>query len=300
MVKKVVFSAKKKHDLIIEIIEGLNKEESIELISHDPTKDFLDLKNMAKIFSDVDLLVVKVRNQCSIDLLHYAKIHNIPTLHDVDSVLICKNKVALDQKIRYILQKYRKELSNFAMPNSWTQSLRNVERFKKWAAPKLPIVIKSHNQHDKYNRFNFLVQKLEEVDDFCKMYAKFLYYNVYIQEFIECDGIERKIYVVGDEIFGIARENPIYFWLRERPESINVKTFKREKYEVSDDIKKLTEIFSRELNLKLFNYDLLKPLDKDCYSIIDLNDFPGYIGIKNASQIIADFIKNFVFQNQNF
>ena len=105
MVKKVVLSAKKKHYLVKELKERLNKEESIELISHDPTKDFFDLKNMAKIFSDIDLLVVKVRNQCSIDLLHYAKIHNIPTLHDIDSVLICKNKVALDQKIRNILHK---------------------------------------------------------------------------------------------------------------------------------------------------------------------------------------------------
>ena len=258
MVKKVVLSAKKS-ELIKKITERLNNETSIELISHDPTKHFLDLENLAKKFSGIDLLVVKVRNECSIDLLHFAKIHDIPTLHDVNTVLICKNKVALDETFRYILQKYSKELSNFAVPKSWTHSVRDVEKFKDWAASRLPIVIKSHYQHDKYNRFNFLARSLEEIDDFSKKYSKFLYYNVFIQEFIESDGIERKVNVVGEEIYGTQRENPIYLWMREHPDSIDVRTIDREKFQITNEMKKLAEIFSKELNLKLFNFDLLKP-----------------------------------------
>ncbi|MFX1393912.1 MAG: RimK family alpha-L-glutamate ligase [Promethearchaeota archaeon] len=299
MVKKIVLSAKES-ELIKSIRERLNEEENIDLISHDPTIDFLNLRNLPKQFRNVNLLVVKVRNECSIDLLYFAKIHNIPTLHDIDTVLICKNKVALDQTFRNILPKYPKELSSFAIPYSWTQSLRDAEKFKNWAKSKLPFVIKSHNQHDKYNRFNFLVRKLEEIDDFRKKYSIFLYYNVYIQKFIECDGIERKINVVGDKIFGTQRENPIYYWLRKRPESINVKTFKREKFEISDEMKKLAEILSKELKLKLFNIDLLKPLNEDCYYIVDLNDFPGYLGIKNIDIVITNFIKNYVNLIENY
>jgi glutathione synthase/RimK-type ligase-like ATP-grasp enzyme len=293
MVKKIVFSAKKDLELIEKITERLNKEKSIELISHDPTKDFLDLENMAKKFSGIDLLVVKVRNECSIDLLHFAKIHKIPTLHDVDTVLICKNKVALDETFRYILKKYPKELSNFAVPKSWTHSVRDVEKFKEWAASRLPIVIKSHYQHDKYNRFNFLARNLKEIDDFSVKYSLFLFYDVYIQKFIESDGIERKVNVVGEKCFGTQRENPIYLWMRENLDSIDVRTLKREKFQITDEMKKLAEIFSKELNLKLFNFDLLKPLDEDCYYIVDLNDFPGYQSINNIDEIIADFIRTF-------
>ena len=180
------------------------------------------------------------------------------------------------------------------MPNSWTQSLSDVNKFKEWALPKLPIVIKSHYQHDKYNRFNFLVQKIEEVDKFCERYQQFLYYDVYIQEFIECDGIERKIYVIGDKVFGIKRENPIYKFLREQPEDIDVSLLEREKFDITEDIIKLSKILSTELNLKIFGFDLVRPIDQDLYYLIDLNDFPSFKGIPNVELELKAFIENFI------
>ena len=102
MVKKIVLSAKKEHVIIKDVIKKLKKNQNIKLILHDPTKEFLDLKDLPNQFGDADLMIVKVGSDCSIDLLHFAKLHNIPTLHDVDTVLMCKNKVALDQAIRKI------------------------------------------------------------------------------------------------------------------------------------------------------------------------------------------------------
>lgn len=293
MAKKVVFSAKLEHDVIKTVIPILKKKiKDVNLILHDPTKDFLDLENMSNLLHNVDMLIVKVRSECSIDLLHYAKLHNIPTLHDVETVLLIRNKVALDHAFRKILHDNSEVLENITLPKSWTQNLLDVDRFKEWAANKLPIVIKSHFQHDKYMRFNFLVRKIEEVDKFCKMYSNFLYYDVYIQKFIECDGIDRKVYVIGDKIFGIKRENPIYIYLRENPDSIDVDTILREEFEVSKEMKTLAEILSRELKLKIFGFDLIKSLKDERYYLVDLNDFPGLRGIKNIDKILADFIIN--------
>jgi hypothetical protein len=295
MAKKIVFSAKKEHDVIKNVIKKLKEIQNINLILHDPTEDFLNLEDMHNQFGDADFIIAKVASDCSIDLLHFAKLYKIPTLHDIDTVLMCKNRVALDHVLRSIFNKYSKELDKFlALPKSWTHSLIDVKRFKNWAAPKIPIVIKSHYQHDKYNRFNFLVRKIEEVDKFCEMYSKFLYYDVYIQEFVECDGIERKVYVVGDKIFGIKRENPIYIYLRDMPSSIDVETITREKFEVPEDLQNLAKILAKELNLKIFGLDLVRPLNQDKYYLIDLNDFPGFRGIENIDNIIADFIKKYL------
>ena len=184
------------------------------------------------------------------------------------------------------------DLDNILLPKSWTQNLMNVDRFKEWAANKLPIVIKSHFQHDKYMRFNFLIKKIEEVDKFCKMYSKFLYYDVYIQKFIECDGIDRKVYVIGEKIFGIKRENPIYIYLRENPDSIDVDTISREEFEVSKEMKTLAGILSRDLKLKIFGFDLIKSVKDNKYYLVDLNDFPGLRGIAGIDAILADFIIN--------
>jgi glutathione synthase/RimK-type ligase-like ATP-grasp enzyme len=292
--KKIVLSARQDHEVISRLIGNLKKVKEFEVIFHDPQNEFFCLSEMPTSFKNADLIIVKVRNECSIDLLHYAKLNSIPTLHDVDSVLLCTNKIALDYILRKTLKKYAKYLKKFSMPNSWNHSLIELDRFKKWALPKLPIVIKSHYQHDKYNRFNFLVQKIEEVDKFCEMYKQFLLYDVYIQEFIACDGFERKVYVIGDEVFGVKRENPIYLYLREKRDNIDVNLIKREEFEITEDIRKLSKILSKETELKIFGFDLVKPINQEQLYIIDLNDFPSFKGIANAENTLSTFIKNYV------
>ena len=294
MVKKIVFSAREDHEIIKNLLLKLKEIKEFEIIHHDPTKEFFCLSDMPESFKEADFIIVKVRNECSIDLLHFAKLYNIPTLHEIDTILMCKNKIALDYTLRKALKNSPKSLKKFLMPNSWNQSLSDVNKFKEWALTKLPLVIKSHYQHDKYNRFNFLVQKIDEVNKFCERYKKFLYYDVYVQEFIECDGIERKVYVIGDKVFGIKRENPIYIYLREKPDNIDVGLIEREEFEITEDIKKLSKILSKELNLKIFGFDLVRPLDQDKYYLIDLNDFPSFKGIPNIENELIEYIKNYV------
>jgi glutathione synthase/RimK-type ligase-like ATP-grasp enzyme len=207
---------------------------------------------------------------------------------------MCKNKISLDYALRRVFKDHPQISKKFSIPNSWNNNATDISKFKKWALPKLPIVIKSHYQHDKYNRFNFLVRKIEEVDVFCDRYKHLLYYDVYVQKFIECDGFERKVYVIGDKVFGIIRENPIYIFLRDKPSNINVDTIKRKEFEVNDDIRYLAEILSKELNLKIFGFDLIKLTDKDRFYLIDLNDFPGFRGIKNVETSLSSYLVEYI------
>ncbi|KKN40642.1 hypothetical protein LCGC14_0731270 [marine sediment metagenome] len=294
MVKKIVFSARQDHEVISLFAQKLREIKDIELTLHDPTKEFFNLFNIPEFIKNADLIIVKVRNECSIDLLHFAKLYNIPTVHDVDTVLMCKNKISLDFALRKALNDHSASLQKFLMPNSWNQSLRDIDKFKEWASPKLPIVIKSHYQHDKYNRFNFLVQKIEDIDIFCEKYKIFLYYDVYVQKFIECDGYERKIYVIGNEVFGIKRENPIYIYLREKPEKIDVDLIKREKFNINEDIITLAKILSQELKVKIFGFDLIQPINHEKYYLIDLNDFSGFRGLKDIGNVFQNFIKEYI------
>ncbi|MBY8990654.1 MAG: hypothetical protein KGD58_07880 [Candidatus Lokiarchaeota archaeon] len=292
--RKIIFSARQDHEVISQLITNLKQIEDFEIILHDPQNEFFSLADMPTSFKKVDMIILKVRNECSIDLLHFAKLYNIPTLHNVDTVLLCKNKIALDYALRKALADHKQKLQNFLMPNSWNQTLSDVTKFKEWALSKLPIVIKSHYQHDKYNRFNFLVQNIEEVDKFCKMYKQFLYYDVYIQEFIPCDGFERKVYVIGDKVYGIKRENPIYIYLREKPENIDVSQLEREEFEITEDIVQLSQILSKELNLRIFGFDLVKPLNQKELYLIDLNDFPSFKGIPKIENVLSEFIKGHI------
>jgi glutathione synthase/RimK-type ligase-like ATP-grasp enzyme len=294
MIRNVVFSAREDHEVIKGVINRLKNLPDVNLHFHDPTKKFFNLSRMPKSIKDADLIIVKVRNDCSIDLLHYAKTHQIPTLHNVDTVLMCKNKISLDYALRMVFKNHPQIRKKFSFPNSWNNNVTDVLKFKKWALTKLPIVIKSHYQHDKYNRFNFLVRKIEEVDKFCNRYKHLLYYDVYIQKFIECDGFERKVYVIGDKVFGIIRENPIYIFLRNKPNEIDVNTIKRKEFKISEEIREFAEILSKELNLKIFGFDLIKLTDKDRFYLIDLNDFPGFRGIKNVEDALSSYLEEYI------
>ncbi len=294
MIRNVVFSAREDHEVIKGVISRLENLPDVNLYFHDPTKKFFNLSRMPRSIKEADLIMVKVRNDCSIDLLHYAKTNNIPTLHDVDTVLMCKNKISLDYALRRVLKNHPQLSKKFSFPNSWNNNITNVQKFKKWALHKLPIVIKSHYQHDKYNRFNFLVRKIGEIDTFCNRYKHLLYYDIYIQKFIECDGFERKVYVIGDKVFGIIRENPIYIYLRNNPDDIDVDTIKRKEFKISEEIRAFAKILSQELNLKIFGFDLIKLTNKDRYYLIDLNDFPGFRGIKNVENTLSSYLGEFI------
>ena len=294
MPKKVIFSARKDHDVIQKVVEILKKSKDIEFTFHDPTKQFFYLTRMPKAFKEAELYIVKVRNDCSIDLLHFAHLNDIQCLHDVQTVLTCKNKIALDYALRKVFADNKAKLKNFSLPQSWNQNAKKLERFTKWGTPKLPLVLKSHSQHDKYNRFTFLAKKKEDFKKFFEKYNHLIYYDIYIQKFIECDGIDRKIYVIGDKVFGIKRENPIYLYMREKPPNIDVNAIRRSEFNPSTEIKNFAKILGKELDLKIFGFDLIKPLDNTRYYLIDLNDFPGFKGIKNAHLILADYLKKYV------
>jgi glutathione synthase/RimK-type ligase-like ATP-grasp enzyme len=296
MIKKILISANQQEKLIKRIIERLSATEKYELKIHDPLKDTINLQSYYEFIKDFDLIISKISGESPIDLLYAAKVNNIPSINKYESVVLCKNKIALDMKLRTILSTHSNDLKDFFLPKSWLHPspLNGLKKFKNWASNKLPLVFKSHDQHNKYFRFNFLALNRQEIDKFIIKYKNYLYFDLYIQEFIECDGFDRKIYMCGDKIYGIKRENPIYIYLREKPEEIDVETIERETFELTSEIKKLAQILSKELDLDIFGFDLLKPIDKEGYYLIDLNDFPGFQDIENADETISNFIENYL------
>jgi len=299
--KHILISAKCDIPLIKNIIKKLKDINWLKLDYHDPIKDSINIKDFYNKLKDYDLIITKVGGESSIDLVHMAELFNIPTINSLSSILLCKNKIALDTALRNAFEKHKKDIKHFNLPNSWIHPspLKDLKHFKNWATPKLPLVFKSHDQHNEFFRFNFLARERNEIDDFILSKKEFLYFDLYIQDFIECDGMDRKVYVIGDKIYGVQRENPIYIYLREKPESINVEEIKRKPFILDDSIKNLSKILSKELNLNIFGFDLIKSLDKNEYYLIDLNDFPGFRGIEDIDLVIVEYILDYLKHLEN-
>jgi len=289
--KRVILSAETSHEVIKKFIEHLQKL-NIDLDIYNPISSPQDLENNQIFKCKTDLLLVKVHNDTSIDFLHYAKIHNIPTLNSIDTVLNVKNKVSLDYSLRHLFEKY--DFENIRLPKSWTYYFYKIKPFKKWIQDKIPIVIKSHYQHEKTLRFNYLIRDVNEIKMLVRKHMLFLNYDIYIQEFIDSDGIDNKIYVIGDNIFGIKRPSPIFIYKKYAAQYIDTKKLGRTQFNPPSELIELASILRKELKMELFGFDLLKSIKDGKYYIVDVNDFPGYRGIKGAAKIMADYVKNYL------
>jgi glutathione synthase/RimK-type ligase-like ATP-grasp enzyme len=289
--KRVILSAETSHEVVKKFIKHL-QELNIDLQVYNPISSPQDLENNSVFDGGCDFLIVKVHNDTSIDFLHYAKIHKIPTLNCLDSVLMIKNKVALDYALRAVFEKYSFE--TVCLPKSWTYYFYKIKPFRKWIKDKIPIVLKSHYQHEKSLRFNYLVRDSTEIKTLVRRRMLFLNYDVYIQQFIDSDGIDRKIYQIGDQVFGIKRASPIFIYKKYAAQYIDTKKLEREQYDPPSELIELSHILRKELNLNFFGFDLLKSKNDGLYYLVDVNDFPGFRGIKGAGKIMTDYVQNYL------
>lgn len=288
--KRVILSAETSHEVIKKFIIELQTLD-IDLQVCNPISSPQDLENNT-IFDGCDFLIVKVHNDTSVDFLHYAKIHNIPSLNGLDSVLLIKNKVALDYALRAVFDKYT--FDNIKLPKSWTYYFYKIKPFRKWVKDKLPIVLKSHYQHEKSLRFNYLVRDSTEIKSLVSRHMLFLNYDIYMQQYIDTDGIDRKVYQIGDKVYAIKRASPIFIYKKYAAQYIDTKKLEREPMEPTKEMIEISHILRKELNLNFFGFDLLRSKETGDYYLVDVNDFPGFRGIPEAPKIMTAFVKQYL------
>ena len=75
---------------------------------------------------------------------------------------------------------------------------------------------------------------------------------------------------------------------------IKVNKIERKEYTISEDIINLSRSVAREMNLKIFGFDLVKSLNQSRYYLIDLNDFPGFRGIPNIETELKNYLETYI------
>jgi ribosomal protein S6--L-glutamate ligase len=104
------------------------------------------------------------------------------------------------------------------------------------------------------------------------------YGDIFAQQFVKGSGLDLKAYVVGDEVFGVARPFPVKTAEEKRgkPRAISP--------EVRDICLRCGELF----DLELYGVDLIET--KDSSYVIEVNCFPGYKGVPEADRLLAKYI----------
>jgi ribosomal protein S6--L-glutamate ligase len=97
------------------------------------------------------------------------------------------------------------------------------------------------------------------------------------QEFIEGDGIDLKVYVIGQRAFSVMRPSPL-----------GVKGEGRHLLDLSPEAERISLHCGEVFGLELYGVDLIETPDGP--SVIEVNCFPGYKGVPNADHLLADHI----------
>jgi len=104
------------------------------------------------------------------------------------------------------------------------------------------------------------------------------YGDIFAQQFVKGSGLDLKAYIVGDEVFGVARPFPVRTTEEKRgkPQAISP--------DVRDICLRCGELF----DLELYGVDIIET--EDGPYVIEINCFPGYKGVPEADRLLAEYI----------
>ncbi len=161
-------------------------------------------------------------------------------------------------------------LMEAGLPTPYGYFAGNTEQL--WAVVKdYPIVVKPNS--GRRGQQISVVRSPEELEG-----LKLSYSDIFAQQFVQGSGLDLKAYVVGDEVFGVARPFPVRTAEEKRgkPRAISTK--------VRDICLRCGELFGMEL----YGVDLIET--KDGPYVIEVNCFPGYKGVPKADRLLAEYI----------
>jgi ribosomal protein S6--L-glutamate ligase len=104
---------------------------------------------------------------------------------------------------------------------------------------------------------------------------------VFAQRYRKPDGRDLKLYVIGEDVFGVRRPWP--------PKTLEDKL--GEPFDVTAEMKEIALRCGRVFGVGLYGVDLITS-DGEPY-IVDINTFPGFKGVPRAASLLVDYILSF-------
>lgn len=100
----------------------------------------------------------------------------------------------------------------------------------------------------------------------------------FAQRFHQPDGLDHKLYVIGEEVFGVRRVWP--------PKTLEDKL--GEPFEVDGEMKEIALKCGKAFGVGLYGVDVITSDGKPF--VVDINTFPGFKGVASAAELLADYI----------
>jgi ribosomal protein S6--L-glutamate ligase len=103
----------------------------------------------------------------------------------------------------------------------------------------------------------------------------------FAQRYHKADGLDHKLYVIGEQVFGVRRVWP--------PRSLEDKL--GEPFELTAEMREIAQRCGGAFGAGLYGVDLIMSDGRPF--VVDINTFPGFKGVPDAPALLADYIMGF-------
>jgi ribosomal protein S6--L-glutamate ligase len=213
-----------------------------------------------------DLYLLKSDTELSLSMAGILHSHGARLLNPYPSCIKIRDKILSSNVLR---------TAGIPTPPSWiTQDLiLLLPLVEKW-----PLIIKPYRGF--HGRDIHIIRTLKDLANLTPLNEPALNEPVLVQKYVEGNGEDLKVYVIGKDVFATRKPfHPDSF--RQPGQLCPVST------EVRDIALRCGEIFG----LGLYGLDIIEGSKGPI--VVDLNYFPGYKGVPNASSLLADYIEKY-------
>jgi len=205
-----------------------------------------------------DLYILKSHAALWLSLAEIVHAHGGRLLNPLPGCVAVQNKIVAVQRMRD---------AGIPTPRSWVTS---DPRLLRAMVEEHPVIMKPYN-----GGRGIGVRVVHDAHELAKTPRPTN--PVVIQEYIR-HGEELKVYVIGEEVFGMRTRS----WSRDG---------RRRPCAISREVREIALRCGRVFDLGLYGLDVIDSVDGPL--VIDLNYFPSYQGVPHAAGLIADYIEDY-------
>ena len=208
---------------------------------------------------DADLYLWKSHERLCDSLAAEIHARGLPIVNDYFGTLRVRDKIVTSMR-----------LMDAGLPTPEAYYAGSAEQLRA-VVKDYPVVVKPNS--GRRGQQISVVRSAEELERLDLSYG-----DIFAQQFVKGGGLDLKAYIIGDEVFGVAR-----------PFSVtNAEEKRGEPQAISPDVRDLCLRCGELFDLELYGVDLIET--KDSPYVIEVNCFPGYKGVPEADRLLAEYI----------
>jgi ribosomal protein S6--L-glutamate ligase len=245
----------RKSPIVPEMVHLLH-EWGVEVEQIYPEEQLTDLRSVA---ADCDLYVLKSGTELALSLAGALHAAGAQILNPFPVAAACRDKVVATGIL---------EAAGVPTPRTYV-----THEPGELAAPLAdgPLVVKPHRGSQ--GRGVQVVRERDELESLPVEMGILL-----AQRFHPSDGRDRKVYCIGDQVFGVKRVWPVHTY----EDKVG------EPFTVSQEIRDIAVRVGEAFGLELYGLDIV--VSEGRAYVVDVSSFPGYKGVPDAALRLADHL----------